>query len=422
MEYSRNAAKYKTADYDGRVAVGSVREFDFDSIYIKKFYIKKFIAIDIDGTVIGEFSTLREAAAALPDGAPHDQARRTRAEIDDIKTAIKVILKADHPMTVRQVFYQLVARREIEKTEQEYQGTVIRLLTDMRLNDEVSFDWIVDESRRRRENQTYNNIADAARDTARFYRRNALQACPDYLEIWSEKEALAGIIEDAASEYDIPVIVSKGMPSLTQLYGSAYEIARAAHHANKYTHIYQFGDHDPSGVLIPKTLERRLNQLCEKFDCPLPIIERVALTEEQIDEFSLPTRPTKRDGNAHALGFEGDSVELDALPAAELRSMVRKVIEQHISEDALTALRSKRGRTVWSGEQDVRPHAAARLPGIHQSFRLLLQRNRRQLGAMGSSSCVVGARAPRSTDSRAQGQRTPAPPRVAARRTSGTSA
>src|SRR5262245_63574564 len=91
-------------------------------------------------------------------------------------------------MTVRQVFYQLVVAGVIEKTEEEYQGTVIRLLTDMRMNDEVSFDWIVDESRRRRENQTYESIAAAARDTAKFYRRSALRNCPDYIEIWSEKD------------------------------------------------------------------------------------------------------------------------------------------------------------------------------------------------------------------------------------------
>jgi hypothetical protein len=277
-------------------------------------------------------------SAAVYEACPIKRPRRTRAEIDEIRDAIKAILKADHPMTVRQVFYQLVARGVIEKTEEQYQGTVIRLLTEMRMDEEVSFDWIVDESRRRRENQTYDSIADAARDTARFYRRNALQACPDYVEVWSEKEALAGIIEDAASDYDVPIIVSKGMPSLTQLYGTAYEIARAAR-AGKRTYIYQFGDHDPSGVLIPKTIEHRLCQFCEKFDCQAPIIKRVALTEKQIAKFNLPTRPTKREGNRHAYKFEGDSVELDALPASELRAMVRYVIERHISKRSLATLR-----------------------------------------------------------------------------------
>jgi hypothetical protein len=271
---------------------------------------------------------------------PIKRARRTKAEMADIRDAIVDILKADHPMSVRQVFYQLVVCDVIEKTEEQYQGTVIRLLTEMRMDGTLSFDWIVDESRRRRENQTYNSIADAARDTANFYRRSALHACPDYVEIWSEKEALAGVIEGAAEDYDVPIIITKGMPSITQLYGSAREIARAANaDPPKQTYIYQFGDHDPSGVLIPKTIEHRLYQLCEKFDCQPPIIERVALTEEQIAEFDLPTRPTKREGNQHAKQFEGDSVELDALPASELRDLVCGCIEQHISQKALRTLR-----------------------------------------------------------------------------------
>ena len=68
-------------------------------------------------------------------------------------------------------------------------------------------------------------------------------------------------------------------------------------------------------------------------------MERVALTEEQIAEFNLPTRPTKRDGNSHANTFEGESVELDALPPGILRDMVREVIERHISEHELETLR-----------------------------------------------------------------------------------
>jgi hypothetical protein len=265
--------------------------------------------------------------------------RRTKAEIERIKKAIIAVLKADHPMTVRQVFYQLVVRNVIEKTEEEYQGTVIRLLTDMRMDRKIPFDWIVDESRRRRITRTYNNIADAARDTAKFYRRSALRECPEYIEIWVEKEALAGVLWDVTSEYDVPLLVSKGMPSLTQLYGTACEIVRAAK-AGKPPFIYQFGDHDPSGVLIPKTIERRLTELCDRFNCIGPILERVALTERQITKFNLPTRPTKREGNRHAHKFRGNSVELDALPASELRSMVREVIERHISERNLEILRT----------------------------------------------------------------------------------
>jgi hypothetical protein len=282
------------------------------------------------------------AAAADADGyraCSIKRPRRSKKAMDDIRGSIKAILKADHPMTVRQVFYQLVARGVVDKTEAQYQQTVIRLLVEMRMDGTIPFPWIVDETRRRQVTRTYNNVTEAVQATAEFYRRSALRECPDYLEIWVEKDALSAIVWDAASEYDVPVLVSRGMPSITQLYGTAVAIKQAAR-AGKHTYIYQFGDHDPSGVAIPKTIERRLGELCESLRVPAPTIERVALTEEQIDEYNLPMRPTKREGNRYAQNFEGDSVELDALPASILRSLIRKTIEQHIDRDALDTLRA----------------------------------------------------------------------------------
>jgi hypothetical protein len=268
--------------------------------------------------------------------------RRTKAETGVIRDAIRAIFAADHPQTVRQVFYQLVARGVIEKTEAEYQGTVIRFLSEMRLDGRIPWEWITDESRRTRRTRTFDNVADALDHTARFYRRSALDDCGDYIEIWSEKEALAGIIWDVASEYDVPVVVSKGMPSLTQVYASFVQIERAAN-AGKDSYLYQFGDHDPTGCLIPKSIENRLEEFCVEYDCQYPTVERIALTKEQIERYSLPTRPTKREGNRHAKSFEGNSVELDALPSRELRALVRECIERHISPEQLETLRAAEG-------------------------------------------------------------------------------
>jgi hypothetical protein len=212
-------------------------------------------------------------------------------------------------------------------------------MTEMRLDGHLPYSWIVDESRRARVTQTFDSVEEALNHTATFYRRSALRDCDDYIEIWCEKDALAGVLWDVTSDYDVPLMVSRGMPSLTFLHGSACAIKRAGEQG-KYTYIYQFGDHDPSGVLIPQTIERRLDEMCERLDCPPPYVERVSLTERQIREHRLPTRPTKRDGNRHAHKFEGDSVELDALPPRVLRGMVRKVIQDHISPAAVNALRA----------------------------------------------------------------------------------
>lgn len=265
--------------------------------------------------------------------------RRTKADVAAIRGAIVEVVADDPPMTVRQVFYQLVTRGVIEKSEIEYHRTVIRLMTEMRLAGDLPYDWIIDESRRVRVTRTYDSVADAIEQTARFYRRSALAQSSDYLEVWLEKDALAGVLWDVTSDYDVPLMVSRGMPSLTFLHGSAQAIQRAAEEG-KQAFIYQFGDHDPSGVLIPRSIERRLAEMCERLECPPPHVERVALTAAQIKQHGLPTRPTKRVGNRHAKGFAGRSVELDALPPRILRDMVRRVIEQHISAAETEALRA----------------------------------------------------------------------------------
>jgi hypothetical protein len=144
---------------------------------------------------------------------------------------------------------------------------------------------------------------------------------------------------DVASEYDVPVIVSKGVPSLTQLFDAFKNIYRAGE-AGKGSFIYQIGDHDPTGCLIPEVIEDRMHWFCQRYDCWPPNVERFAITEDQIETYQLPARPTKREGNTHAKKFDGNSVELDALPSSVLRSLVRECIERHINAEQVAVLRA----------------------------------------------------------------------------------
>ena len=271
--------------------------------------------------------------------------QRTKADVAAIRAAIMEILAADNPQTIRQVFYQLVVRGLVQKTEIEYSQTVARLLTEMRLSGDLRWSWIVDNSRRTSVTRTFDNIGEALQDSAQYYRRSALRESDVYIEIWCEKDALAGILYDAASDYDVPVVSSRGMPSISQLRISFDSIQEAAE-AGKEVFIYQFGDHDPTGCLIPKNIERRINDWCDEEGCDRPTIERIALTEAQIRRFNLPTRPTKRKvgkngkDNPHLGDFTGESVELDALPSSVLRDLVRDCIAQHISEHELEVLRA----------------------------------------------------------------------------------
>ena len=74
-------------------------------------------------------------------------------------------------MTVRQVFYQLVSRGVIAKTEGEHRQTVVRLLTAMRRAGEMPFGWIGDNTRWMRKPRTYSSMQDMLALTAQTYRR-----------------------------------------------------------------------------------------------------------------------------------------------------------------------------------------------------------------------------------------------------------
>jgi hypothetical protein len=131
--------------------------------------------------------------------------------------------------------------------------------------------------------------------------------------------------------WDVPLMVTRGYPSLSFMHGAAEYIRECG----KPTHIYYVGDHDPSGVDIPRNVEARLREFA-----PLAEIhfKRVAVTSAQITHWGLPTRPTKATDSRSAR-FAGESVEVDAIPAQQLRALVERCITQHVDGATLEALR-----------------------------------------------------------------------------------
>jgi hypothetical protein len=122
------------------------------------------------------------------------RSRRSKAAITDIKTAIIDILSKDNPQTVRQVFYALTVRGVINKAEVKYQRTAVRLLTDMRQADQIPFEWIADNTRWMRKPTSFIGLDACLKATSKFYRRNLWATMPAYVEVWCEKDALAGLL------------------------------------------------------------------------------------------------------------------------------------------------------------------------------------------------------------------------------------
>ena len=143
------------------------------------------------------------------------------------------------------------------------------------------------------------------------------------MEFWLEKDALAGVLYPLTAKYDVPLMIARGYSSLSFLHSAAEAMA------DQYRpcFVYHLGDLDPSGVDAAEFVERTLREMAPKAEIHF---ERLALTEEQVEEWDLPTRPTKKT-DTRSKNWKGDSVELDAVHPHQLRQLVQDAIEQHMS-------------------------------------------------------------------------------------------
>lgn len=239
-----------------------------------------------------------------------------------VRDAIYAILEDDHPMTVRGLFYRLVVQWIIAKTETEYKATVVRLASEMRRAGELPYGWLADSTRVMRKPLTFSSLEQAVHHAANAYRRAVWDDQDAYVEVWSEKDTLAGILNEETRKWDVPLMVTRGYPSLSFLHSAAETITAWG----RPTYLYYFGDYDPSGMDISRVVERDIRAFAPGVDLHF---ERLAVTPAQIVDFALPTRPTKQ-SDSRSKGFAGQSVEVDAIPARMLRQLVRDKIEHHI--------------------------------------------------------------------------------------------
>jgi hypothetical protein len=250
---------------------------------------------------------------------------RSAKDIAKIKEAISDLLEADNPQTVRQVFYALTVRGLVGMSEQEYDGTVCRLLGEMREAEDIPFAWIIDNSRRRRRPTTFTGLSDAIWNLAQTYRRDLwADDAEDYVEIWCEKDALAAVVMEETDPLDVRLLVAKGYTS------------------NIY--VYHLGDSDPSGEDAARDVEEKLRRYAPGVEIHC---KRIAVLDEQIERWNLPLRPNKLgDSRTKKFHRQAGSVELDAIPARELRKLVRDCIMQHVDRDLHARL-----KTLQDGEQ-----------------------------------------------------------------------
>lgn len=260
--------------------------------------------------------------------------------LDVYNEVLAIFNEYGHPLTVRQVFYQLSSRDKVEKSEKGYRQTANHL-KEMRFKGVIPFGYFADNSRYQIKPDSFGNMEDYLNLMQDYYRRDFWQAQSVYIEIWVEKDALRSVFAPITQRYDVPLMVAKGYSSLTFLYEAAENIKHQQRNG-KDVHIYQFGDHDPSGLNAADKIHETLSVLCDGIT-----YERIALTPEQIAKYNLPTRPTKKSDTRAKMFTDEQSCELDALPPDILRELIRKCIEQHIDQKQL-----ERHKAIESAERE----------------------------------------------------------------------
>ncbi len=284
--------------------------------------------------------------------SPIKRRRRTAAEMDAIRHALLKVVNAGSGMTVRHLFYRLVSAGVIEKTEAEYDGTVARLAVELRRSRDIPFGKIIDGSRLYTAPTTYTGVAEALRDTAVSYRRSYWRTADRTLEVWCEKDAIRALIQDVTWDRAVPLMVTRGFSSESIVQSLAEETRRS----RRPKVILSLNDYDPSGSIMLADILRRAQHYAPDAHFHT---EQVSLTREQVTEYGLPTRPTKRDGNSHAANFaDTESVELDALDPTVLQALLADAIDRHIDGHELeimeTAERSERALLAsWAATGEV---------------------------------------------------------------------
>jgi hypothetical protein len=264
--------------------------------------------------------------------------KRRRATQDEMEARAKFLIDyaAEHgPVTVRGLYYQAEVSGVpgIDKTDSSY-VKVQRQVLNLRRECRLAYCDISDATRWMRKPRSHNSVEDAIAHTARTYRRSLWADAEDYVEIWCEKDALAGVIYPVTAEFDVPLMVARGFASET----FCYEAISAREGDDRDYYVYYLGDFDRAGRDAARSLEEKLTRFAEEDGIEV-IFEQIAVTERQIADWKLPTRKPKRQSPADRNWRHSFACELDAIPPDRMRALVEAAIIGHVDHDQLAIVK-----------------------------------------------------------------------------------
>ena len=252
--------------------------------------------------------------------------RSTNAELAELDKMIFEICEQDHPLSVRGVFYRAVALGGVPKTKPGYRK-IGREVLKLRRAGHLPYAWITDGTRWQIKRPSWNDPEEALWDWASSYRKSLWVDQDVYIEVWSEKDAINGIISPITSKWDVPLMVARGYSSETFVWNIAQDIRVV----DRPTIIYQLGDHDWDGVKAWNDIQRKLREFAPDAEIEF---ERLAVTPEHLAQYSHFTRePVGKHADV------GPSMDVDAIPSPILRQIVNDAIEQWTDRHELEVIK-----------------------------------------------------------------------------------
>lgn len=232
-----------------------------------------------------------------------------------------------YSLTLRQLYYQLVARGYIENTERSYKR-IGNLINDARLAGLIDWNSITDRTRAMKKNNHWNSPREIISAAISQYRIDTRDTQPNYIEVWVEKEALVDVVGQACKNLDVPYFACRGYVSQSEMWGAAQRFIN-----DKDNYIIHLGDHDPSGVDMTRDISDRMAM----FEATVEV-KRIALNFDQITQYSPPPNPAKiTDSRAkgYIAEYGRESWELDALDPSILEQLIENEVNQLTDFDLL---------------------------------------------------------------------------------------
>lgn len=258
-----------------------------------------------------------------------------------VETANAIIAEYDaqgFQLTLRQLYYQFVARDVIPNRQSEYKrlGSIIN---DARLAGLVDWSAIEDRTRNLRSFSSWSSPQEIMNSVARQYCEDLWEGQQYRPEVWIEKDALIGVITPVCGRYRVPYFACRGYTSQSEQYAAGKRLAD--HRANgAIPIILHLGDHDPSGLDMTRDNSDRLAMFARQ---DVEVV-RLALNMDQVRAYSPPPNPAKETDARFATYREthGDqSWELDALSPPVIDRLIADALDGLIDRAVWDAAKAR---------------------------------------------------------------------------------